>query len=115
VLRAHADHPFGVRHQRLCRRTRPDRGEAARRHGRQVDLRHRKRRQEPARHHRDADRLRTAVRHRAALPARHRRHRRFTRAAHRRGARAVRARTHPVTHRQPRQPGGRSEGSRTPA
>ena len=73
------------------------------------------RRQEPARHHRDADRLRAALRHRAALPARNRGHRRFARAADRRRASPLRAGPHPVAHGQPRQPGGRRQGRGTRA
>ena len=72
-------------------------------------------RQEPAGHHRNADRLWAALRHRAALPAGNRRHRRFARAAHRRSAGPLRVGPDSVAHRQPRQSGGRRQGCRTRA
>ena len=75
VLRADAHHAQRRRHHGVRRRARQDRRQTARRHGRQVHLRHRERRQEPAGHHRDADRHGPALRHRAALRARHRLHR----------------------------------------
>ena len=65
------------------------------RHGRPLDLRRRARRQECERHLRDDDRVRHALRDRAALHSRHRDHRRLAHPRHRRRARAVRARAHP--------------------
>ena len=101
-----------VRHHRLRGRARQDRRQASRWHGRQIHFRHRKRRQEPAGHHRNADRLRAALRHRAALRAGHRHHRGFARAAHRRPASPLRTRTNPVAFRQSWKPGGRRQGRR---
>ncbi len=69
VLRADADHARHGRHGRLPARARPDRRKPLRRHGRALDLRGRAGRQERARGLRDPDRLRAALRHRAALPA----------------------------------------------
>ena len=61
-------------------------------------------------HVRNADRLRHALRHRAALPARIVDHRRFARAGDRRPAGALCAGAHAVRQRQPRQPRGRRQG-----
>ena len=115
VLRAHADHAQRGRHHRLRGRARQDRRQTSRWHGRQVHLRHREGRQEPAGHHRNVDGLRAALRHRAALRARHRLHRGFARAAHRRPASPLRTCTYPVAVRQPRQSGCRRDrrGPRT--
>ena len=113
VLRADADHARHGRHARLPARARqrvvckPLYGMG----GRSifvVDAR----RQERERHLRDADRLRHALRDRAALHPRHRDDRRLARAAGRRRARAVRARAHPDRGRQPRQSRRRRQGRR---
>ncbi len=115
VLRADADHARHGRHGRVPARARPRRLQAAVRHGRPLDLRARRGRQERQRGVRDAHRIRHALRDRAALPARDRRDRRHARPPGGRRAGAVRAGPHALRHRQPRQPGRRRQGCRPAA
>ncbi len=115
VLRADADHARHARDARLPARARADRLQAAARHGRQVDLRRRDRRQERRRDLRDPDRVRNAVRDRAALHPRDRPDRRLPGDPGGRRTCALRARAHTLGVRSSRQPRRGGEGCRPAA
>ena len=103
MLRADPDHARHARHERIPARARQGGLQAAARHGRPLDLRARPGRQEPQRRVRDADRLRQALRHRAALPAGDRDRRRLPGDPGRRRAGALRPAAHARRGRPPRQ------------